>query len=116
MPRANWEETNWTLPSQPASIVRDKMTRYQDPAERDRAKDALLLAILNDGEGFGFYKDTGKYLWEPDERAFNSYWYKNAWTYSMGATDPQIIAYWRLGKVVVTHNGQERHLVHEKWG
>ena len=92
------------------------MARYQDPSEKEDAKQALIEAILEDGKGKDYYADFGKYLWEPEERTFGSKWSKGGWTYYMWASDPQVSAYYRDGKTFVAHNGQERSKVQETWG
>jgi len=94
------------------------MARQPDEFEKEVAKEALVEAILEDGKGKDYYSEFGRYLWEPDVRSLTWNWNrrKGAFTYSMGATDSQVVAYYHNGQVRVTHNGYERHIVRDELG
>lgn len=87
-----------------------------------KAEEALIAAIKKDGEGMKvgtrptYFEEVGKRLYEPLPDTLREIKCRTAkeGVFTMQSTDQQVDAHYLDGKVVVAHNGYERHKVYEK--
>jgi hypothetical protein len=87
-----------------------------------KAEDVLINAIRKDGEGKKvgnrptYFESTGIRLYEPLPNTLREIKCKAAkeGVFTMESTDQQVDAHFLDGKVVVAHNGYERHKVYEE--
>ena len=88
-----------------------------------KAEQALIVAIKKDGEGRKvgtrptYFEEFGKRLYEPVPNTLREIKCRAAkeGVFAMQSTDQQVDAHFLDGKVVVAHNGYERHKVYEQW-
>lgn len=87
-----------------------------------KAESALIYVIKKDGEGTRvgtrktYFEEVGKRLYEPLPKSLKEIKCKatKEGVFTMQSTEQQVDAHYLDGKVVVTHNGYERHKVYEK--